>query len=635
MGKVYWNLHEIPIPDGAHINHSDGYVFVYPPGHKNSRIKIGKATSETTMHPNDNFRDKYPALWKEYYPNEDAPAEYVLLPGFYALSLGIGYKTGLYPILQKVYGPQFGNAIMDYCNYSIMDKSDVSQLYPNRMQREVLFSKCIYSDSWLSDFFKEKITEDLNHQFRIEWLNQCRKNGITKVWLAIDGSNNDCSATKSDLSQKGAAKSGKNVDIVSYIYAVDVETGTPVTYFVNHGNMIDSKAFQKIITFLNGAVIETEGVILDRGFDTHDVFTLINDFQLKYVIMLKSDTNGHQEMMSRHGKDIRWNVEYCINDKGVFALQDTVKLFTKHPEESKVTLFFDGINGSERAVSLIQKIIRTYRKLKEKIEKGEENITVPKDVKKYIEVSENREIRLNYENWQKAVDIKGYSSIASSSDLSAEEVDDKYNLRDVSETQYSILKSQLGYGTTRVHYRSGIENKMAVCFIASIIRNEIVNACKELKLDTNRMIQEIDRIELIRLSNERYSAVNDLSERQKKLLEKFEISQESFEYIAEMVNERRRNPIYSQTHKMPAPAEKKGRGRPKKEKKETDENVPKRGRGRPKGSKNKKTLEKEAQQSTGGELVKKRGRGRPKGSKNKPKEEKVKRRQGRPKKEKQ
>ena len=61
--------------------------------------------------------------------------------------------------------------------------------------------------------------------------------------------------------------------------------------------------------------------------------------------------------------------------------------------------------------------------------------------------------------------------------------------------------------------------------------------------------------------------------------------------------------------------------------------VPKRGPGRPKGSKNKKTLEKEAKQQSA-ELVPKRKPGRPKGSKNKPKTSAPKRGRGRPRKDK-
>ena len=71
-------------------------------------------------------------------------------------------------------------------------------------------------------------------------------------------------------------------------------------------------------------------------------------------------------------------------------------------------------------------------------------------------------------------------------------------------------------------------------------------------------------------------------------------------------------------------------------KKELDEELipaPKRGPGRPKGSKNRKTLEREAKQQAA-EPLPKRKPGRPKGSKNKPKITVPKRGRGRPRKDK-
>ena len=59
--------------------------------------------------------------------------------------------------------------------------------------------------------------------------------------------------------------------------------------------------------------------------------------------------------------------------------------------------------------------------------------------------------------------------------------------------------------------------------------------------------------------------------------------------------------------------------------------APKRGPGRPKGSKNKKTLEREAKQQAIEQLPKRKP-GRPKGSKNKPKTTAPKRGRGRPRK---
>ena len=88
MSHIYWELHEIPRPSGSYINHSDGRVFLMTEDGlgKKKRKVIGRATSETMMHPNDLFRYLYPALWSEYYGDRNLP-EHELQAGMYALSL--------------------------------------------------------------------------------------------------------------------------------------------------------------------------------------------------------------------------------------------------------------------------------------------------------------------------------------------------------------------------------------------------------------------------------------------------------------------------------------------------------------------------------------------------------------------
>ena len=638
MSHIYWELHEIPRPSDSYINHSDGRVFLMSEDGlgKKKRKVIGRATSETMMHPNDLFRYLYPALWTEYYGDQKLP-EHELHAGMYALSLGLGYSTRLYPIVQDVYGPLYGNAIMDYAMYSIMDRTDAAQLFPDRMTREVLYSKEAYSDSWYSELFCAHMSEDHNHRFRAEWLKECAGHGITKAWISIDGSNNDCDVKNSDLCEKGNAKSHTNSDIVSFIWALDTKTGTPITYFVNNGGMVDSKAFQKMAVFLGGSGIEIEGVILDRGFCSHDVIQMLEECGYPYVVMLKSDTYGHTRMMEKHAADIKWNVKYTVSDDGKFALAEKGKIFGNHPETAWINLYYDGANGTDRSITLIRKIRSAAREAKEAI-LNHEKPTISKELSPYLSIrnsGRSREVVYNYEAWQNALDGKGYCSIASSLDFGAEKVDRLYHLRDVSEKQYMIMKSQLGYDTTRVHTTEGIESKFALCFIASIIRSEICRACKKLGYDSNKMIREIDRVVLVLMPDGLYASVNNLSNRQKDLLAEFGVCPEHFKAFADDVNHRRLNPINSQVHQLPGynkPVSKR-RGRPAK-KKMTDDMPPvsKRSPGRPKGSKNKKTLEREAKQQME-ELLPKRKPGRPKGSKNMPKVVAPKRSRGRPRKD--
>lgn len=636
MSHIYWELREIPRPEGSYINHSDGRVFLMKDNGlgKKKRQVIGHATSETMMHPNDLYKYLYPEDWKQYYGGEQLK-EHELHIGMYAATLGIGYGTNLYPIIQEVYGPLYGNAIMDFAMYSIMEQSDATHLFPDRMAGHVLFSREAYSDTWYSELFQRHMPEDANHQFRLLWLKECAKRGVQSVWLSIDGSNNDCNAKACDLAEPGRAKSRTDSDIVSYIWAVDAERGTPVTYYVNNGGMTDCKAFQKLAVTLKDSGIEVKGVLLDRGFATHDVLVMLQECGYPYVLMLKSDTYGHTKMMERYASEIRWRVAHVINDAGLFGITDVQKIFGKYPEKAYINLYFDGSNASGRVLTLIRKVRSAVREGEEAIRHGKEP-SIPKELSNYLQVvaeGTSWAIRYNYEAWQEAVDMKGFCSIATSLDFGAEETDRLYHLRDSSETQYMIMKSQMGYDTMRVHSRESIQSKFAVCFMAAIIRNAFMLACKSLGYDTNRMLREIDRIALVLLTDGLYSAVNNQSTRQCELLHALGIESSYFKFFADDVNRRIVNPINSQVRRLPndpAAGEKKKRGRPPKKRVDEDSDKPKRGPGRPKGSKNKKTLAREAEAQEAGEenTQVKRKPGRPKGSKNKSTIEKEKLAQG-------
>lgn len=618
MAHIFWELHEIPIPEGAYINHNDGRVFLMQDdGNGGSKRRvIGHATSDTMMHPNELYKFLFPSEWELYYHEKSFPAHELHI-GMYMLSLGIGHASGLYPILHEIYGPMYGNAIMDYAMYSIMDRSNTTQLFTNSMSRQVLYSREAYSDSWFSEMFHRHMSEDANHQFRLLWIKECAKRGISKVWLSIDGSNNDCSINDSDMVEHGKAKSHNSGSIVSYIWAVDATTGLPVSYQVNNGGMVDSKAFQKMITVLNGAGISIEGVILDRGFCTHDVVTAVTQMGYPYILMLKSDTYGHTCIFNEHAEDIRMKVSCVVNGKGLFGIKSHGKLFGNHDEQAYLYLYYDAANGTERSITLIKKVLSAAEEMRAQAAQSKKP-AVPKGLGAYLEVGkENGAYVVNFKNeaWQKAVDQKGFHTIACSEDLDPARVDELYHLRDASEKQFMILKSQLGFDVTRVHTTDSLLGKFAVCFVAAILRSEIMTACHSLQLDTNRMIREIDRIALVLMTDGTYSPINNLTERQKQLLNSFGVSAEMLGSFADDVNRRNMSPMNSQMHSMPTVlgAAKKRRGRPPKAHNEIS-SEPKRKPGRPKGSKNKKTLEREAAGICDKPKCKP---GRPKGSKNK------------------
>ena len=630
MSRIFWDNREIPQPAGSHIDRTDGRVFIYlddgKPIRQSRKVTIGHATSDALMHPNTMYRQLFPNLWEEHY-GDSGVKRHVRRCGLYALALGAGWESGLYPLLTEAYGPRTSNLVMDYAMYSMAHHSNVAQTFGERMADEVLFSERLPSENRLSELFSTGLDEESTFRFRDAWLARCVENGLSSVWISIDGSNSDSSVSSPELVEHGKAKSRLNTGLVGYMYAVDAESGTPVSYLVYNGGKVDVKALNMMVAYLKGHGVSVAGVILDRAFCAHEVLSMLGREGYEYVVMLKSNTWGHQEMMAAHGADVRWNVRNLVGKGGLFGVSSRARLFKDHPLEANATLFFDARNGAERSVTLLDKVLDAVAAARTMLREGR-TPSVPVPLARYVSVGEAAgewRVGLNPDELQKAVDAKGYGTIASSLALTPSEANRIYHLRDASEKQYMFMKTQLGSSVARVHSTAGIMGKFAACFAAGILRSLILNACRARKMVPNKMLLEMDRLILLLNGNDLYSAIHDESARQKALLAAFGILPEDLDAIAGEFNGREDNPMHSQIRIRPErgsqgrrrPGRPKGTAR-KKADADTSGDKPKRGRGRPKGSLNRKTIERLNAQA-GQPVTEKRGKGRPKGSRNKPK----------------
>lgn len=624
MSKIYKNV-LVPIPEGAYISKSDARVYlvrekVYlPDKHYNNdkREVIGRAVSEKEMYPNSAFRWLFPEIFNACSTEEPVPSILKTI-GPYAAFLAIGRNLGLYELLIRDFGPQYANAIMDYSVYSILSQSDVSKDFRASMDRYLLFSDTVYGESWLSGFFKNGLQDSQAWNFRNDWAAKCRERGVEKAWICIDGSNNDCDADKNVLAEKGKPKSHGGGDVVGYMWAVDSRDGTPITYSIYRGGQVDSKALREIIASLEANGVGINGVILDRGFCDIESLRLLSGSGIPYLAMLKGNINAHKVLAERYGKELRLNnVRYLLPGSGMYGVSEKARLFSSKPDEAYVSLYYDSRNGVERVNHLTDKVKEEISQALTAVSEGKK-VSVSADCRKYINIvrkGRGTRIEINEDVLQEAVDSKGFSCIASSIEMTAAEKADIYRLRQASEKQYAIFKSQLGYDTLRVHTTENWMSKFAVGFIAGIMRNEFENVCRRLKVDTNVMLKELTHLHISLLPDKDYRMIHTENARQTALLKELGIWITDLEDIAFQENKRMNEAVHSPIHSLPDHGEtevRRGPGRPKGSKnKKQKEKKAKRSPGRPKGSKNKKTPEKEA--------AERRGPGRPKGSKNKPK----------------
>ncbi len=605
MSHVYRERHEIPIPEECHINHFDGRVYLMDESTR-KRTVIGIATSESTMHPNDMYRKLYPEAWDAAFSKYNDPKGYEICVGMYGLCLGASYKNGLYQVLQEAYGPKYANIIMDYSMYSVLDRSDVTQLFPERMRKEAIFSDELPSDAMLSNVFTYKLSEEMHMQFRELWIKRCVQRGYKKIWLCIDGSNNDCQMEDSNYAENGENKSHSGKTIVGYIYAVAAETGEPVCYFVNPGGKVDSQAFQKIIQFLAGYDLDVEGAILDRGFCTAEVVRTLRKLEIEFVIMVPGDTGGHKSVLEQCGEAVFFNPEYLIDRKDVYGTSKEAQIWGLYPDTGIINLFFSATRNCFRGGDFNLEVSEAKENV-EKVCAERKKPVIPKKYKPFLDSVQDPDgtyhVVCHYDAWKKSLRDIGFFSILSSRDFGPKKTSELYGLRMASETQYRILKSQEGFDTTRVHTDAAMMSKYAICFASSILRHTIMTACQNNGLDTNDMIRKMDRITLLLLDNQEYRFVRDMSLKARKLFAEFSLNMDSFDEVARDYNRRRMQPINSQVHTLPDIG-----------------NPEKRRRGRQPGSKNRKTLAREAdiaEAKARGAYVEtpKRKRGRPFGSK--------------------
>ena len=211
-----------------------------------------------------------------------------------------------------------------------------------------------------------------------------------------------------------------------------------------------------------------------------------------------------------------------------------------------------------------------------------------------------------------------------------------YSLRDSSETQYAIMKTQLGNNVFRVQEWHRVQVREMIAFAASIIRNEMLKVCKANQKDLNKVIQELEMMALeLGADGSYYFDFNELMGKQKDILAMFGLTQEMLSAIAVYETKRVRGETVHPVQTLKLTKEEAPKPAAEARKTVVDD-LPPGSKARGKGAKSKPNATAagerpvpvpsqeaagEADDANGGTT--KRNRGRPKGSKNKPKDQNV------------
>lgn len=140
--------------------------------------------------------------------------------------------------------------------------------------------------------------------------------------------------------------------------------------------------------------------------------------------------------------------------------------------------------------------------------------------------------------------LSGYFCIITSEKMTAKETLNLYKSRDTSEKLFRGDKFYLGDKSLRIYGDSAAESKIFIEFLALIVRNRMYNCLKDemRKLDSrpNYMtvpaaIRELEKIEMVRLTDNRYRLDHAVTATQKTILKAFGMDVPLIKYYAEEI----------------------------------------------------------------------------------------------------
>lgn len=121
-----------------------------------------KKIDDKTMHPNKSYYEIYGEETKKTSFPEQKEFSDTLSVGDVSLIQSISDNIGLSKCLEKVYGEDEKDMIINLASYHIIEESSVYQHYPTFVFKHSILGKKVYSDSSISLFLNNKIREWFN-----------------------------------------------------------------------------------------------------------------------------------------------------------------------------------------------------------------------------------------------------------------------------------------------------------------------------------------------------------------------------------------------------------------------------------------------------------------------------------------
>ena len=512
------------------------------------RVTVGKRAKSdpALMQPNQNFL--------KYFPDAQLPETKDRLQRSSCLRIGdyivirkILEEYGLPDILGKYFEQKDLGLFLDLVAYTIVTENNAAQYYPDYAYNHPLFTESmrIYSDSKISDFLNA-MTDDQSTGFLNEWNGS--RDHREKIYISYDSTNKNCQAGDIDIVEFGHPKMDMGLPVFNYSIAYDTENKEPLFYEKYPGSINDISQLEFLLDKAYGYGYRHIGFILDRGYFSKQNLEKMDSLGYSFVIMIKGMASLVNSIVLDYSGTFEKKRRCYIDEYEVYGMTVKQRLYVTDGKERYIHIYHSvQKESSER--SFLEKQLRQMKSAMDK-HVGEAK-QFGSGIEKYFILHYNEKTgQFQFAEEKVSVieeelSLCGYFCIVTSEPMTAKEAINLYKSRDGSEKLFRGDKSYLGDKSMRVHTEERIDSKIFVEFVALIVRNRIYSCLKEkmkaMDKKPNFMtvpaaLKELEKIEMVRLTDNVYHLDHAVTATQKIILEAFGLDVKNVKYRASEIS---------------------------------------------------------------------------------------------------
>ena len=513
------------------------------------RATIGKRSKDdpNKMQPNTNFL--------KYFPDAELPEEKdrtkrssCLRIGDYIVIRKVLESYGLPEILShQISDEKDLGLFLDLVAYSIVTEGNAAQYYPDYAYNHPLFTKdmTIYSDSKVSRFLSS-MTEDQSVGFLNEW-NESRDHR-EKIYISYDSTNKNCQAGDIEIVEYGHPKDDKGLPIFNHSIAYDCHNREPLFYEKYPGSINDMSQLDYTLEKAYGYGYRRIGFILDRGYFSKQNLVSIEKKGYSFVIMVKGMADFVNGIVEEEMGAFEKKRSCFIDEYEVYGTTVKRKLYATDEKDRYIHIYHSVQKESAETTQLQDKL----RQMKAALNK---HVNTPSQfgpgIEAYYILHYNEKNGLFQFAEEKASVVErelrlcGYFCIITSEKMNAKEALNLYKSRDASEKLFRGDKSYLGNTSLRVYSNESADAKIFIEFVALVVRNRIYtllkDKMKEMDKKPNYMtvpaaLRELEKIEMVRLTDNVYRLDHAVTKTQKTILSAFGIDVPLVKYRASEIS---------------------------------------------------------------------------------------------------